>query len=169
MQHPNHYVTASHGAAFPYTTPPSYKRGAWGPSPNSPAVTAVPCAPQPLLRATCWGPPPTAPTTCWGPAPIYTRTKSGACSELHSTQSVCTETESQLFSSRNSAQIKHRDKHLDRVPATQLFLFPFLPPPPKLGGSLISVVGCYQMERRGVPRTDPWLVGELGAALPTTR
>lgn len=64
---------------------------------------------------------------------------------------------------------KASDKHLDRVPAAQLFLFPFLHPPLKLRGSLISVVGCYQMERRGVPRTDPWLAGELGAALPTAR
>lgn len=52
------------------------------------------------------------------------------------------------------------DQHLDSIPAPQLFLLPFLPPL-NLEDQFINIVGCYQMERRGMPRTDRWLLARL--------
>lgn len=95
------------------------------------------------------------------PAFIYSETNSRVCSELHGMQSVPTETARQLFSSRNSAQIKHGTNTW--TPAQQHSCSSFSSClPPNLEDHFINVVGCYQMERRGMPRTDHWLLVKLG-------
>lgn len=149
---------------------PKYTESTWSqlPFPNTPesrhrAPKGTDFAPQRGFTNICTRSPPL-------PSPGGTRTTRGACSEPHGAPSVRAQTESQLFSSRNSAQIKRRTNTWTASQQHSCSSFPSCTSPRlKLGGSLISVVGSYQMERRGVPRTDPWLTGELGAALPTAR
>lgn len=75
-------------------------------------------------------------------------------------QSVPTTTERQLFSSRNSAQIKHGINTWTPAQQHSCSSFPSCLPP-NLEDHFINVVGCYQMERRGMPRTDHWLLVKL--------
>lgn len=63
------------------------------------------------------------------PSPGGTRTTRGACSEPHGAQSVHAQTESQLFSSRNSAQIKHRTNTWTASQQHSCSSFPSCTPP----------------------------------------
>lgn len=139
---------------------------------GSPCCGLSPNLPPRMLRACCQGilPPAQQRGSSRTLYPPSTAAYGQASFHLHQQQSLlraprqakCAHRDrKQLLSSRNSAQTKHGINTWTPAQQRSCSSFPSCLPP-DLEDHFINVVGCYQMERRGMPRTDPWLLVKLG-------